>query len=306
MKKIKTEMGKLTISKEEQIDLKEEFIKLLKEEGFKKITDSLPFNDEILMKYTTKLQEAAKEYQNCLQCKGLMDCQNSLTGYIYTPEVLGSGLSFGYRSCHYQEELLKAKKYQKNSYYFDVPLEIKEARMKNIYTSDKNRVEVLAWIKDFMEKYEKGNYQKGLYLYGNFGSGKTFLLSAMLNELANKNYKTAIIYWPEFLRDLKASFSSDFAEKYDYIKKVSLLLIDDIGAENVTSWSRDEILGPLLQYRMQEKLPTFFTSNLSIKELDEHFSFSNYKTEKVKGRRIIERIEQLSLELKMVSKNRRK
>ena len=31
-----------------------------------------------------------------------------------------------------------------------------------------------------------------------------------------------------------------------------MLLLDDIGAENVTAWGRDEVLGPLLQYRMEE------------------------------------------------------
>ena len=38
------------------------------------------------------------------------------------------------------------------------------------------------------------------------------------------------------------------------MKYAKLLLIDDLGAEGVTSWSRDEILGTILQYRMQEHL----------------------------------------------------
>ena len=32
-----------------------------------------------------------------------------------------------------------------------------------------------------------------------------------------------------------------------------MLLLDDIGAETVTEWSRDEVLGTILQYRMEEK-----------------------------------------------------
>ena len=68
----------------------------------------------------------------------------------------------------------------------------------------------------------------------------------------------------EFLRSLKASFNSsiEYQERFEYIKKVPLLLIDDIGAEKLTDWARDEILGTILQYRMQQQLPTFFTSNL--------------------------------------------
>ena len=37
----------------------------------------------------------------------------------------------------------------------------------------------------------------------------------------------------------------------------------------------DEVLGVILQYRMEENLPTFFTSNLSLKELEDHLTISN-------------------------------
>lgn len=36
-----------------------------------------------------------------------------------------------------------------------------------------------------------------------------------------------------------------------------VLLIDDIGAENNSPWSRDEVLGTILQYRMDSDLTTF-------------------------------------------------
>ena len=79
-------------------------------------------------------------------------------------------------------------------------------------------------------------------------------------------------------------------KKFEYIKKIPLLLIDDIGAENVTNWSRDEVLGTILQYRMEENLPTLFTSNLTIEELETHLSTTNKDIDKVKARRIMERI----------------
>ena len=128
----------------------------------------------------------------------------------------------------------------------------------------------------------------------------------MFNELARQGVKSAIIYYPEFLRDLKASFDTDFKEKFEYIKKVPLLLIDDIGAEVTSSWSRDEILGPILQYRMQESLPTFFTSNLDLDALETHLSSSKDGIESIKARRIMERINQLTENLTMISKNLRK
>ena len=89
-------------------------------------------------------------------------------------------------------------------------------------------------------------------------------------------------------------------------KKAPLLLIDDIGAENITVWARDEVLGPILQYRMEADLPTFFTSNLSLEELEKHFSTTTSKEEKINSRRIMERIEYLTTCQKLVDKNYRK
>jgi primosomal protein DnaI len=148
---------------------------------------------------------------------------------------------------------------------------------------------------------------KGLYLTGNFGCGKTYLVSAALNELAKKDHQIAIIYYPEFLRSLKESFgdSETYNEKFRLVKRTEILLLDDIGAETMTEWSRDEVLGTILQYRMQEGLVTFFTSNLTIKELEEHFSYSTKGIEKVKAQRIIERIKYLTEEMTLISENKR-
>ena len=74
----------------------------------------------------------------------------------------------------------------------------------------------------------------------------------------------------------------------------------------MTEWSRDEVLGTILQYRMQEGLTTFFTSNLTIEELEEHFSISSKGVDKVKAKRIIERIKQLTDSITLISINLRK
>ena len=57
---------------------------------------------------------------------------------------------------------------------------------------------------------------------------------------------------------------------------------------------------------MDEGLPTFFTSNFTIEELEKHFSCTNNSIDKVKAKRIIERIKQLSNSVELISKNLRK
>ena len=89
------------------------------------------------------------------------------------------------------------------------------------------------------------------------------------------------------------------------ILSIPLLLIDDLGAEAVTPWARDEILCPLLQYRMDEKLPTFFTSNLDLKALENHLAITSKGDEVIKSGRIISRIKQLTEYQELISKNLR-
>ena len=275
---------------------------------FKKIVKKLKLPDEYLMKYTSKLEECSNELDNCSKCKGLEHCKNSFTGHVLYPEILNENLVFDEMPCKYYLKNEEENKYKKNIYLFEVPKEIKEASMKNIHLDDSERYDIIKWLKNFIDTYEAKKGMKGLYLTGNFGCGKTYLISASLNELAKKDHKIAIIYYPEFLRSLKESFvdNDEYNEKFNFIKKAELLLIDDIGAETMTEWSRDEVLGTILQYRMQEGLTTFFTSNLSIKDLEEHFSISSKGIEKVKAKRIIERINQLTIEKLMVSANKRK
>ena len=265
----------------------------------------LPIEEEILIKYTSKLEDAAKEYSNCKNCKGFSSCKNQIKGYCYIPLKEDNTINFSYVMCKKLSELEKEKEYLKNINYYEVNEELKKASFKDLYKDDVNRVPILKYITEFIKKYQNNEKVKVLYLNGSFGSGKTYLISALFNDMAKKGYKCAIVYYPEFLRDLKASFNKDYEEKFNYIKKADLLLLDDIGAENVTSFNRDEVLGPILQYRMEEDLPTFFTSNLTLEELETNLSLTSSGVDRVKARRIVERIKQLTVEIKLISKNRR-
>ena len=273
-----------------------------------KLTKNLNLPKEYLMKYTSSLEESCRELENCKKCKNIYNCKNSYEGHVFYPSILSNNLVFDYVPCKYKKELDEQNKYKNNIYLFEVPKEIKEASMKNIDLENPDRFEIIKWLKNFLDNYESRVGMKGLYLTGNFGCGKTYLISAALNELAKKDHQIAIVYYPEFLRSLKESFGDQetYNEKFKLIKRVEILLIDDIGAETMTEWSRDEVLGTILQYRMQEGLTTFFTSNLSIKDLEEHFSISARGIEKVKAKRIIERIKQLTIEMTLVSENKRK
>ncbi len=297
----------IKLSSEEVNILKQNYIKKLDNRDFSELVNILNTSDDILMQYTSQLEDSSLEFHNCKGCKGLTECKNKIKGYMYTPKVEHDKIIFSYVACNYQQKKDHDTKYQENVYLFEVPKKVKEASLKDLYKNDKNRVEFMKYVKTFIEGLTNKNNPKGIYLHGSYGTGKTYLIAALFNELAKKNIKSAIIYVPEFLRVLKSSFGTDFEEKYDYIKRVPLLLLDDIGAEYLTPWARDEIIGTILQYRMDEDLPTFFTSNMNLKQLEEHFSMTSNGKEEVKARRMIERIRDLTNEFELVGEsNRRK
>ena len=293
------------INKKESLDLRRSYMDACSKEYFKDFVETLPIEEDILIKYTSKLEEASKEFYNCRNCRGLYDCRNQVKGYCYVPEKENEMINFSYLMCGKMRKSLLDEKYLKNIKYYDINEELKKASFKNLYRDDVNRVPVLKYIMEFIKRYQNNEPVKGLYLSGSFGCGKTYLISALFNDMARRNVKSAIVYYPEFLRDLKASFNKDYEAKFNYIKKVELLLLDDIGAENVSNFNRDEILGPILQYRMEENLPTFFTSNLTLEQLEFNLSVTSNGVDKIKARRIVERIKQLTIDMKLISKNRR-
>ena len=117
-----------------------------------------------------------------------------------------------------------------------------------------------------------------------------------------------MVHFPSFVVEMRNSIKqNNTGDKLDVVKKAPILMLDDIGADSMTTWARDDILGVILEYRMQEELPTFFSSNFSMDELEhEHLAVNNRgEEEPVKASRIMERIKYLSREYEMIGANLR-
>lgn len=281
-------------------DLQKNFAHSLKDPMFTKLVNSLKIEEKEIIKYTSRIEDTAGELKNCSNCEGLYMCKNKLCGFVEYPEVIDNRVEFVYKPCKYK------KKENKNISYFEVPLVLKNASMKDIKATGKERIEVIKYMKELISSYSKDSKMQGIYLHGSFGSGKSYLMSALVNELSNK-YKlhAVIMFYPQLLKTLKSSFNDEYNNMLEEITTTDLLLIDDIGAERNTEWGRDEILAPILQYRMDNNLLTIFTSNLTIEELENHLCITKESNDKVKARRIIERIKYLTKEIELTGKNMR-
>ena len=192
---------------------------------------------------------------------------------------------------------------------YKMPKAIRHADLQTIAT-DPGRAEVITAIVDILPKLlaHQDDYVQGLYLYGDFGVGKTYLMGALANALAANNIDVMLMHFPSFAVDLKNTIGKDNAARerlLNQAKTATVLIIDDLGAENLSMWIRDDILGVILEYRMQNELTTFITSNFDMAELTAYLAEMRDDRDPGKAARLMQRIQFLTRLVPVTGKNRR-
>ncbi|MFD0590765.1 primosomal protein DnaI [Paenibacillus sp. GCM10027627] len=265
-----------------------------------KFREKHPYVDEDTLKLNlNRVYQYVTEYGNCTNCPGLELCPNDYEGHytLLSAEML-NGLTQMYDrkvSCKkfiakQTEETIRSRV---RSFYVDNKALNKGYDSVEILTTDLERAKSAGQVLRYIDKTkEQGLGSEGLYLSGRFGTGKTFLMCYLLHELAKEGYSGVIVYMPDFVEDLKSLMHepAKLKETVEMMKETDLLVFDDIGAENLSPWVRDHVLGAILNYRMERK-PTFYTSNHDLDGLERHFSFTNKDGDELhKGQRIMDRI----------------
>lgn len=120
--------------------------------------------------------------------------------------------------------------------------------------------------KAFAEKPEQW-----LLLTGTYGCGKTHLAAAIANYCLSHGRPVLFLNTPDLLDYLRAAFAPDsdatYAERFDEIRTVGLLILDDLGTESPTNWATEKLY-QLLNYRYNARLPTVITTNKDLKDVD--------------------------------------
>ena len=110
-----------------------------------------------------------------------------------------------------------------------------------------------------------------LVLMGSYGCGKTHLAAAIANTCVEFGMKTIFLTVPDLLDWLRYSYGSSdssFEDRFEEIRNVDLLMLDDLGAQNTTGWAAEKVF-QIVDYRYTRKLPTVVTSNLDLEDLDD-------------------------------------
>jgi len=223
------------------------------------------------------LIDVIENKRKCLNCDGLDQCRQEIK--YHNLDLNSDGII--YVPCHY---LIKEKQFEhlyNNLIYTTSKINRKLPTTKDLH-KNADRMKVYEYI----DKLGGKEVNKGLYLCGGPGIGKTFIVEVLLKKHLDDNLTCAYILLNDFFNEMRALyFSYDRDEKDLFnrtikrLKNVNVLVIDDISSERLDEITRGEILFPILDYRMQNEKLTHFTSNSNQKNLEAHFAKSSSKAD---------------------------
>ena len=231
--------------------------------------------------------EVYNNSRNCMFCKGIENCKNRDRGYALK---VNNGM-FYQEACKYEKQRLERSKKTSLINTLYLPQKILDALIDEYNINSDSRKKIMVQITKFLNDLKSGEKAKGLYLFGDFAVGKTYTLAVIANEVSKMDKTSLLIYFPDLVLELKNSIGTDrFQELVNMLKDVDVLMLDDLGSENMTTWLRDEILGPVINYRLMENKPLFISSNIKPGDLEEHLATDKTKENIMKAKRIISRL----------------
>lgn len=179
------------------------------------------------------LRNIGRKFQNAQICKGMLNCNfNQFNLRYYSKNLKSNSMSF-----------------------YD------------------NATAALGAAKKFVKDVQKNPHSDGIVLTGPVGCGKTFLAAAIANCLLEDGKEVLFIVVPDLLDQIRATFDSDYEfSEHDLIntaRGVGILILDDLGAHNYTDWTRNKLYS-IINYRLNNRLPTVITTNLDLAELEEY------------------------------------
>jgi len=110
-----------------------------------------------------------------------------------------------------------------------------------------------------------------LVLCGGYGCGKTHLALAIANACVEQGLPVLFLTVPDLLDYLRAAFApgatQSYDERFEEIRSAPLLILDDLGTEQSTSWALEKLF-QLLNFRYMNRLPTVITTNQEVEDLE--------------------------------------
>ena len=149
----------------------------------------------------------------------------------------------------------------------------KELMVENLIESGigKRHAKEMYELYDTFDDLEKTK-DKSMYFYGNAGTGKTLRAVAQcIHNLGRHKFMDSTFKFINFNRllfDIRESYTTNPAYEFEVVRqcqKVNYLIIDDLGTEKTTEFTR-QLLSLVIGHRYDNLKTTIITSNFTISE----------------------------------------
>lgn len=195
---------------------------------------------------------------------------------------------------------LKKMRMREHLKFYDSEVYIQDASLSGFDCFNEERVRAFEKAQYFLDHYRTNQYEQGIYIHGSYGTGKSYLLSAIAQDLADRGITVLFVYMPDLTRSLKQGMNEgNLEERINRLKQADVLMMDDFGGENVSAWFRDEILIPVLQYRLSAKLPVFMSSNYTHLQILDMMTLTKDESGRSKAGRLVQRLKDLMVYIKL-------
>lgn len=160
----------------------------------------------------------------------------------------------------------------------NIPVEVRGATFFGIVdsTSSEDYINVCERCEKFCHNFQAVKQSgRGIWLYGGFDTGKTYLAVAILKTLQSEGVLCTFTTMERILEELKATYNNAATATEQGVMasyaKVDCLILDGFtgiksSRKGVENWAADRFC-EIIKRRDEQHLPTVITSRCSIKEL---------------------------------------
>lgn len=132
-------------------------------------------------------------------------------------------------------------------------------------TSPRKNIEKIAstsW--KYIESFSSS--KNNFLFYGNPGTGKTFLSNCIAKELLDRGFLVVYRTSEALIQDLKNIRFKENTELEDLILNCDLLIIDDLGSEQITDFSKTELFN-VINRKLLKQNKMLISTNCDLEEL---------------------------------------
>ncbi len=142
--------------------------------------------------------------------------------------------------------------------------ELRKHTFENDLGYNPNQIEM---AKQYVQNWEEFlESASGLLLWGNVGTGKSFIAGCIANALLDKGVPVIMTNFARLLNKLTDMYSGDRNAYIDSFNRYPLMIIDDLGIERNSEFAREQVFS-VIDSRYRSQLPMIVTTNLSLKKL---------------------------------------